>query len=84
MPEDLAEIRPTMKADLTKLTEEEIEEARNLIKMIPKATDETFRADDKDYRLTGIDREIVSAKVQKLEELIAEAKRQKLGEQIVA
>lgn len=82
IPEDLAEIKETMRADLTNLTEKDIEEARNMIKMLPKATDETFKADDKDYRTKGVDRKVETPKVLALAEIIK--KKKQMEKQVVA
>lgn len=72
IPLNLADIKETMRIDLSKVSAEEIAEAENFVKMLPKAEEKHFNVAD--YRTLGIEGKKVSPKVLQLEEILAKTK----------
>ena len=76
IPKNLVHIKETLKVDLSKITESEIQEAEQLIKTLPKATEETFKV--KDYRTQLVSHAIEEEeKVLDLKVIIEQAKKKK-------
>lgn len=71
IPLNLAEIRETMRADLSNISEKEMVEAKAFISMLPKATEDLLTVSD--YRTVGLGKKVVSSKVLELEEILAQA-----------
>jgi hypothetical protein len=65
IPKNLAEISDTLKVDFSKVTPEELAQAEALIKMIPKATEETLVVTD--WRTKGTLKPKVSGKTEDFE-----------------
>lgn len=75
IPLNIAEIRETVKVDLTKITEQDIAEAEMLIKQLPKATEEMLYVHD--YRIEGVEQAKISPRVIELEQIIEKMMREK-------
>jgi len=73
IPLNLADIKETVKVNLKEVTPEDLAEAEQFVKMLPKAREELLKV--KDYRIIGIEEKIVSEKVLELEKIIAKAKQ---------
>jgi hypothetical protein len=75
IPLNLADIRETMKADLSNITDKDIAEAEAFIKQLPQATEDLLYVHD--YRLQGLE-EVprVSPKVVELEEILTKMKKE--------
>jgi len=72
IPLNLADIRETMRVDLSQITEKDISEAEAFIKQLPPATEQLLYVSD--YRTIGIEAPKVSPKVLELEEILAKTK----------
>ena len=75
IPLNLADIRETMRIDLSKVSSQDIAEAENFVKMLPKAEERLLNVDD--YRTKGIEGKKVSEKVLELEQILAKATKKK-------
>jgi hypothetical protein len=75
IPLNLADIRETMKADLSNITDKDIAEAEAFIKQLPQATEDLLYVHD--YRLQGLE-EVpkASPKVIELEEILTKMKKE--------
>jgi hypothetical protein len=75
IPLNLADIRDTMKADLSNITDKDIAEAEAFIKQLPQATEDLLYVHD--YRLQGLE-EVprVSPKVVELETILSKMKKE--------
>jgi predicted RNA-binding Zn-ribbon protein involved in translation (DUF1610 family) len=70
IPDNLCELNEeVMKADKDAVTEEEVEEAKQFLTMLPEATDSVFKVED--HRTAGLEEKAVSTKVMELEAIIA-------------
>jgi len=72
IPLNLANLKETMKADLTDLTPQDIAEAEQFVRMIPQAKDDIFKVSD--YRTKGIGVKPITPKVMELEAILSKAK----------
>lgn len=70
IPLNLLDLEETMKVNLKEITPQQLEEAKQFVKMLPKATEDFLKVDD--YRTIGLEEgeEEVSAKVIQLEEVL--------------
>jgi hypothetical protein len=75
IPLNLADIRETLKVDLSNVTDKDIAEAEALIKQLPKATEDLLYVHD--YRIQGLE-EVprVSPKVIELEQILSKMKKE--------
>lgn len=71
IPLNIADIRETMKIDLTNLTEKDVQEAEVFIKQLPHAEESLLYVHD--YRILGIETPKVSPKVLELEAILSKA-----------
>lgn len=71
IPENIADIRETMRVDLSGITEKDIQEAESFVKQLPKAEDTLFEVHD--YRTKGTEGKQVSPKVLELEAILKKA-----------
>ena len=74
IPLNLADIRETLKVDLSNITENDIAEAEALVKQLPKADEKLLYVSD--YRTIGVETVKVSPKVLELEAIISKMKSQ--------
>jgi len=72
IPINLADIKETMRIDLTNITEKDIQEAQALLSQLPEATEEILKVSD--YRTIGIEAPKTSPKVIQLEQILAKVK----------
>jgi len=71
IPLNLADIRETMKADLSQITDKDLQEAETFIKQLPHAEESLLYVHD--YRIQGIETPKVSPKVLELEAILSKA-----------
>ncbi len=72
IPLNLLEAEETLRVDMSRITERDVEEAQALLKMLPKATEETLKVED--YRTIGVveaEERVKPPKVQELAEILA-------------
>jgi len=72
IPINLLKLSETLKVDAD-FSEKDVEEAIQLIKMLPEADEEVFKVSD--YRTIGVKEEEAEAKVQSLREILAKAQQ---------
>ena len=72
IPLNLADIKETMRIDLSDVTEKELAEAEQFVKMLPVAQESHLYVSD--YRTKGIKAKPVTPKVLELEAILAKAK----------
>lgn len=69
IPLNLADIKETMRIDLSGVTEQDIAEAEQFVKMLPTATESLLNVSD--YRTKGIQAKPITAKVIELEAILS-------------
>ena len=73
IPTNLAEISETLAIDLSQITDADINESQQLVKMLKQADDAVFSVND--YRTIGLSEQpLESPKVQSLKEILATVK----------
>jgi len=72
IPLNLADIKETMRIDLSGVTEQDMAEAEQFVKMLPTATESLLKVSD--YRTKGIQAKPPTPKVLELETILAKAK----------
>jgi len=72
IPLNLVDLRETLKIDLSEIREYEVNEAKRLVEMLPKATEKELIVHD--YRTIGIGEEVISPKVVQLERIVKKIK----------
>jgi len=78
IPINLLELEETMRADVSQVTERDIENAKKFVDMLPPPTEDVFIAHD--YRSIGIEEQAKpSEKVVELEQILRQAEQQKLA-----
>ena len=71
-------LEETMRADVSQVTERDIEAAKKFVEMLPPPTEDVFIAHD--YRAIGIEEQAKpSEKVVELEQILRQAEQQKLA-----
>ena len=79
IPLNLAKISETMKVSLKDITEKDLEEAKQFLKLLPQAKEELLNVSD--YRVKGVKKEKVEEKVVELEAILQQAIIQKASKQ---
>jgi len=78
IPMNILELEETMRADVSKVSQQELETAKKFVEMIPPPTEEIFVCHD--YRAVGVEAaEKPSGKVVELEAILRQAEQRKLA-----
>jgi hypothetical protein len=75
LPLNLADVKETMRINLSGVTEQDLAEAEQFVKMLPKAKEDLLYVSD--YRTKGIKAKLVTPKVMELEAILSKAKTSK-------
>jgi hypothetical protein len=77
IPQNILELEETMRADISQVTERDIEAAKKFVELLPPPTEDIFLCHD--YRAIGVEaKEKPSEKVVELEAILKQAEQQRL------